>query len=467
MFRPGSVVRYCLTGGALLLGVWLLLPHGGGTAVASAISNTYLPVVYRQSTPTPSPTPPVGWYVEYYANANLSGSPFAARWEDYEHPEVDWGKGAPLAGMPSDSFSVRFSGDRTFAAGNYAFYVSADDGCRLYIDGQRVLDEWHASPLGTATYRWAGPLSAGKHQLIVEYYDESSDAMVRLLWFDTGLFPEWRAEYYNNDALDGDPALVRNDGNLDFHHWGTGSPAPGIDATDFSVRWTRAFYVNEGQYVLLEENRGGAKVWVNSWADDRELIDDWSIGSRATRTGFFNARTTGWYMITVTYRKHTGEGRMRFKYIYGGAKEFFVGEYYNDTDLDDLYGVQYHETIDFHWGDGRPMSGMSRDNFSVRWLKIVDLDGGTYRFTADFDDGARVWVDDQLAIDIWEQGGAHYGETDERSYSDGWHAIIMEYYDAEGDAFAVLQWQQTSSYQASEADSESGTEYQPGLPVLP
>jgi len=112
------------------------------------------------------------------------------------------------------------------------------------------------------------------------------------------------------------------------------------------------------------------------------------------------------------------------------------------------------------------MDDMSSDHFSVRWLKIVDLDGGTYRFTADFDDGARVWVDDQLWIDKWD-GGAHYGETKERSVSDGWHAIIMEYYEGTGDAFAVLKWERTSSNQAFEADGGSGTDYRRSLPVLP
>jgi hypothetical protein len=444
-----NVARYCLAGALLLLAIWLLAPREGGLRAASAPFMGYIPYVGLDNTPTPPPTPtptatPPGWTVQYYDNEDLSGAPVAVRYETYDYPAEDWAKDPPLAGMPKDDFSIRFTTDKSLAAGEYAFYVTSDDGCRLSVDGTLVIDEWHTSPLGTATYRWAGTLTAGMHHLVLEYYDTSGDAMVRLQAVNTATFPQWRAEYYNNDKLSGEPVLVRNDTELQFD-WGSNSPGPGVNQDNFSVRWTGALHLNEGQYVLLEENRGGARVWVNRWAEDREVIDDWSVsGSKRTATAYFHAKVTGWYMFTVTYRKHTGSGRMRFNAIYGGAKEFFVGEYYKDQDLSELYTVRQDLLINFAWGTGRPMDGMPRDHFSVRWLKCVEFAGGTYRFTADFDDGARVWVDDREVIDEWN-GGAHNGVTGDISLSAGWHAVIMEYYEDTGDAFARLSWEQTSA----------------------
>ena len=56
--------------------------------------------------------------------------------------------------------------------------------------------------------------------------------------------PGWQATYWNNTDLSGPPALQRAEGNLDYD-WGTGSPAPGVNADQFSARWTR--YIDVAQ----------------------------------------------------------------------------------------------------------------------------------------------------------------------------------------------------------------------------
>ena len=55
----------------------------------------------------------------------------------------------------------------------------------------------------------------------------------------------WRGEYFANLWLTGDPALVRNDPEINFT-WGPGAPASGFPADNFSVRWTRTATFEEG-----------------------------------------------------------------------------------------------------------------------------------------------------------------------------------------------------------------------------
>ena len=45
------------------------------------------------------------------------------------------------------------------------------------------------------------------------------------------------ARFYNNTTLSGDPVATRVDPNIDFD-FGTSSPAPGVNADGFSVRWS-------------------------------------------------------------------------------------------------------------------------------------------------------------------------------------------------------------------------------------
>ena len=55
----------------------------------------------------------------------------------------DWGTGAPDPAMEPEEFSVRWTGQVTApATGTYTFHVITDDGVRLYVDNQLLIDRW-------------------------------------------------------------------------------------------------------------------------------------------------------------------------------------------------------------------------------------------------------------------------------------------------------------------------------------
>jgi hypothetical protein len=83
--------------------------------------------------------------------------------------------------VPSgDGFSARWSGQRYFHAGFYRFWVFADDGVRLWVDGELLVDQWHD---GSAEYHAPVTyLNTGNHDVVVEYYENSGEAEIRLWW---------------------------------------------------------------------------------------------------------------------------------------------------------------------------------------------------------------------------------------------------------------------------------------------
>jgi glucose/arabinose dehydrogenase len=121
---------------------------------------------------------PIGEYkASYFANQTLSGTPVTERCESAIN--YDWGTGSPSgSGVGPDNFSVRWAGTHSFATtGTYTFTATADDGVRVYLDGTLVIDQWKDQ--SATTYTASRTVSAGNHELKVEYYENGGDAVAR------------------------------------------------------------------------------------------------------------------------------------------------------------------------------------------------------------------------------------------------------------------------------------------------
>jgi hypothetical protein len=102
-------------------------------------------------------------------------------------------------------------------------------------------------------------------------------------------------------------------------------------------------------------------------------------------------------------------------------------------------------TVDFGWGTGVPDPSMRADDFAVRWTgQVKPLYSETYTFTTNTDDGARLWVNNQLVVDWWFEQGAtdHSGTISLQAGTE--YPIRFEYYENGGDAVARLYWQSAS-----------------------
>jgi hypothetical protein len=122
-------------------------------------------------------TPLPEWRGEYFANRDLQGQPVVVR--NAPMIDFDWGTQAPVAGLPNDNFSVRWTRVGVFS-GVYGFRVRADDGVRVAIDNTWVINEWHDND-ASELFAVDVPLS-GPHQVTVEYYERAGGARIRFWW---------------------------------------------------------------------------------------------------------------------------------------------------------------------------------------------------------------------------------------------------------------------------------------------
>ena len=171
-----------------------------------------------------------GWAAQYYNNRYLSGNPTFTRNDTSVY--FNWGNGGPGNGVGNDNFSVRWTKNLTIPRSNYyRFYSRSDDGIRVYVDGQLIINAWRdMSPTTYASnYLY---LSQGSHQIKIEYYENGGGAYARA-WLE----PAFYAEFYKNRYLSGSPSLTGYYTGVSYN-WGSGGPS-GLGVVDnFSVRWT-------------------------------------------------------------------------------------------------------------------------------------------------------------------------------------------------------------------------------------
>ncbi len=97
--------------------------------------------------------------------------------------DFDWGQGSPSASLLGDDhWLVRWDGYiEPLFSGTYTFYVTSDDGARLWIGSEEIVDKWIPQP---AT-EWSGTidLAAGQqYPVYLEFYEEGGGAVCQFSW---------------------------------------------------------------------------------------------------------------------------------------------------------------------------------------------------------------------------------------------------------------------------------------------
>lgn len=119
-----------------------------------------------------------GLNAEYFRNKELAGAPALTRVD--ASIDFNWGMNPPAPGFGQENFSVRWTGWLTpKETREYRFSTRADDGVRLFLDGQPLIDEWHDQ--GPTVHTARARLEAGHaYQVRLEYYQAAGGATAQL-----------------------------------------------------------------------------------------------------------------------------------------------------------------------------------------------------------------------------------------------------------------------------------------------
>lgn len=146
----------------------LNLPANGGYAIR------FVPITVATT----------GLTATYWDNSDFTGPTFSR-----VDPNVNfnWGYGSPAPAIAADTFSARWTGVlHPSIKGDYLLSTKSDDGVRLWIDNQLLIDDWtpHALKEDHVTFH----LDAGRSYAIrVEYFERAGGATVSLSWSGPGI----------------------------------------------------------------------------------------------------------------------------------------------------------------------------------------------------------------------------------------------------------------------------------------
>jgi hypothetical protein len=413
--------------------------------------------------------PNAGLLGMYYAGNLPQGTPVAVTLS----PTLDatW-QAPPVAGLQAP-FSVRWVGYLTPGySEEYRFITTSDDGVRLWINGQQLIDNWsiHAATEDEGRIR----LQAGqRYPLVLEFFDRGIEGVIKLEWQSssqprqvipasalaapTGLF----GQYYAGSEPGGTPILAAPIEQLDLA-WQATPPINGVQAP-FAARWVgylRPRYSEE--YRLITTSDDGVRLWV----DGQQLINNWSIHAATEDSAAITLEAGRFYPLVIEFFDRGINGQIKLEWESRSqvrqvvpqealfAERIVTAEapisgpglrasYYGNRDLSGMpVATSIDGPINGSWGaGGGPIPGLVAP-LSIRWEGfLLAPTGGEYTLITTGDDGVRLWVDGRVLIDSWQVRYATEDRATVRLQANQPTPIRIDYFDRGFDGVIKLEWQ--------------------------
>lgn len=217
-----------------------------------------------RGSPALVPVPLRDLRAEFWDNITMEGPARLARNEIAI--DASWTLSAPDSTLPFDWYSVRWTGMlEAPVSGTVRLGVEGNDGYRLYLDGDLLIDNWRKQSYRALTSEVR--LERGReYQVRLEYFENTGGARVRLAW-DHGIASDWAGSIARAAALarGSDVAIV----------------VAGIEEGEFRDRASLRLPGHQEELIraVAATGRptvvvlvGGSAVTMGSWIDDVESV---------------------------------------------------------------------------------------------------------------------------------------------------------------------------------------------------
>ncbi|HTB85728.1 MAG TPA: chitobiase/beta-hexosaminidase C-terminal domain-containing protein [Candidatus Sulfotelmatobacter sp.] len=126
-----------------------------------------------------------GLQAQYFSNANSMNPFFGSPVLVTTNATVIFSSttGWPGATVGTNHFTVRWTGSvQPQFTENYSFVITADDGVRLFINGQQLINDWMDKTNATSSTNSLALVAQQLYTIELDYYQKTSNAAVSLAW---------------------------------------------------------------------------------------------------------------------------------------------------------------------------------------------------------------------------------------------------------------------------------------------
>ena len=331
----------------------------------------------------------------YFNNMALYGEPTGSRTD--ATVAYDWGTGTPgVPGIGADLFSVMWEGNYVAPAdGNYTFGTLSDDGIRLWVAGQQVVNAWvdRGTPPLTAIDNISSPtpvvinnVTAGQKLPVVIHYYENGGGATAYFGYKTDV---------QTTPIFAPTGELENVVTVPTAPTVTGTT---VDGNQVTINWTDNSN-NERRFNIQQQAGTG-------WT---------TIGRALPNATSATVTVTGDGTLRVAAESAAGLGGSAGTPVDVPTQIGLLGEYFDDVlngagdfegngvrvlvrvdDGTQADGGAHSGGVDFGWGEASP-PGLPIDDFSARWSgTFTPTESGAYNFYGHGDDGVVVYVNGVL-----------------------------------------------------------------------
>ncbi len=298
-----------------------------------------------------------------------------------------WNGGQPDAAVPGSYWSGRWQGSLIApGTGTYTIYVAADDGVRLKVNGQLLVDKWIAQ--GLTEYSGTVAMTAGAScPIVIEYYQGNGASGLTLSWAG----PSLAKQIIPLSALALPVDAVQPSGI-------TGLAVTHVTDRVVTLGWTAASdNLQLAPYTILRDGAVVGRTGATSFTDTTVSASHagYSYQVQVADAMGNSGPTSSPVSATTPAAPVNGTG------------SGLAGTYYNDTELGTAVATRTDAKVDFLWGAGTPLAAVAGPNYSARWQGDIQARySETYTFTAVVDTDARLVVNGQTVLEAWNWGAS-------------------------------------------------------------
>ncbi len=279
-----------------------------------------------------------GFSAKYYNNLKASGSP--AKFVTEKYIDYNWGNNIPFDELDSIAFSVQWDATLIPPHGPVEVKLIHNDGCRLYLDGQLIIDAWESGPVRMDS-AWLNIEKGKSYNLQIDYYSNGGPAMIKF-GFD------YLKTFLIRDAVEkatradvailfvNQPLIYRNDERIE----------PSYIIPNQSKLIRKVYEANPNTIVVLQTD---SAVDIEDWVFDiPSIIQAWSP-----------AEENGTAIAEVLFGYENPSSKLPFRWTMNENQNF-------DTRFPSGYGMTYTT-----FGIGKLL--MKRKNDGSGWLATVEI----------------------------------------------------------------------------------------------